>query len=227
MTRLTLEWSNNDPAWSPDGSRVAFLSSRAGGRNVFWQGIDTRTPAEAIADADRIRARASFSPDGRLLSVGELDPATRWDIWILTLDGSKRTPFVQTAFNETNPKFSPDGRWLAYTSDETGHEEVYVRPFPGPGRTWRISVDGGAQTVWARSGRELFYIGPAGLMSVRFDPAGSPPGDPQVLFPLSSTYPFDVAPDGRFLMIEDLPAGRTSTPIAVVLDWFSELTKLK
>jgi len=138
--------------------------------------------------------------------------------------------FVQTKFNEGQPRFSPNSRWLAYVSDETGRNEVYVQPFPGPGRRVRISTDGGEAPIWSRDGREVFYLSGAELMAVKVS-AGAvdlSPQKPERLFrknrcSLCSGLEYDVAPDGRFLMIQPLEGTVPSAPIAVVLNWSEEL----
>jgi hypothetical protein len=160
------------------------------------------------------------------LAYDRADPQTGFDIWTLAMDeGRQPRPFLTSSFNERNPRFSADGRWVAYESDETGRPEIYVQPFPGPGRKSRISTDGGTFPVWARDGRELFYWGPDGasMMSVTMAswPARSP-GRPQLLFRQRSSYPFDVGPDGRFLIIEDQPE-EALPPIVGVLNWSEEL----
>jgi len=132
---------------------------------------------------------------------------------------------VQTPFNERNPRFSPDGRWVAYESDETGLTEVYLVPYPGPGRKVKISTDGGTSPVWARDGRALFYRNGDAMMGVPIQTLPSfSPGRARLLFRKVSPHPFDVAPDGRFLMIEDLPAPALG-PLTVALNWHAELKR--
>jgi len=144
----------------------------------------------------------------------------------------KAQPFLQTPFNESVPRFSPDGRWLAYISNESGRYEVYVQPYPGPGGKWQISTDGGTEPVWNRNGRELFYRSGDKMMAV--DIATQPSfvaGKPRMLFqgqyvPTNGTFPFyDVSPDGqRFLMLKPSEqSGAAPTQINVVLNWFEEL----
>jgi serine/threonine protein kinase len=229
MTRLTLEWSNNFPFWTPDGTRVGYLSSRAGARRLFWQAADGGAGLEPLTPARLPAAgRGSWSPDGRILIFGELSQGTGWDIWTQEMGGERSLrPFLQTPFNETNPMFSPDGRWVAYESDETGRKEVYVLPYPGPGRKWRISADGGIRPLWARDGRELFYRNGDATMGVTINPSPSfSPDRPRMLFRkaagLDLPYAFDVAPDGRFLVIESLPPPILG-PMTVALNWSAEL----
>ena len=96
----------------------------------------------------------SWSPDGQLLAFVEINPTTGYDIWVLRLGDRKAQPFLRTPFNEGAPRFSPDGRWLAYVSDESGRYEIYVQPYPGPGGKWQISTEGGTEPLWNRNGRE-------------------------------------------------------------------------
>ncbi len=176
----------------------------------------------------------SWSPDGQVLAFSELSPTNGWDVWVLKLESDRKPrPFLQTPSNESIPMFSPDGRWLAYESDESGREEIYVRPFPGPGSKWQISADGGTEPVWARSGRELFYRNGDEMMAA--DIATQPSFSarkPKVLFeghyesygPFSSYY--DVSPDGqRFLMVKENQQGTSASQINVVLNWFEELKR--
>jgi Tol biopolymer transport system component len=165
----------------------------------------------------------------------EVSPTTGIDIWVLRLGDRKAQPFLQTPFNEGAPRFSPDGRWLAYTSDESGRYEVYVQPYPGPGGKWLISTEGGTEPVWNRNGRELFYRAGDKMMAVDIaTQPGFSAGNPRMLFDgpyaLSPAAPpnYDVSPDGqRFLMLKPVEqAGAAPTQINVVLNWTEELKRL-
>jgi hypothetical protein len=152
---------------------------------------------------------------------------------VLRLSDHKAQPFLRTPFNESVPRFSPDGRWLAYISDESGRYEVYVQPYPGPGGKWQVSTDGGAEPVWNPNGRELFYRNGDKMMAVEIVTQPSfAAGKPRMLFerpyqPPPATFPnYDVSPDGqRFLMLK--PSEETSsaslTQMVVVQNWFEEL----
>jgi Tol biopolymer transport system component len=236
LTRLTFEGTvNNVPTWSSDGQRIAFRSNRAGGPgSLFWQGSDNSGGAERLTTTDYTHLPNSFSSDGQLLAFQENNPQTGRDLWVLRLADRKRELFLRTPFQETAPKFSIDGRWLAYSSDESGRAEVYVQPYPGPGGRWQISTEGGQEPVWNPNGRELFYRSGSKIMAVEVDTkSGFSPGTPRMLFegaylPTPAVLPdYDVSPDGqRFLMLKPVET-QTSAPtqINVVLNWFEELKR--
>ena len=176
----------------------------------------------------------SWSPDGQLLAFLEINPTTQRDIWVLRLSDRKAQPFLQTRFNETAPRFSPDGRWLAYISDESGRFEIYVQPYPGPGGKWQISTEGGTEPMWNPNGRELFYRSGDKMMAV--DIASQPSfsaGTPRMLFegryetPIVPIDNYDVSLDGqRFLMLKPSEQAQAApTQINVVLNWFEELKR--
>jgi Tol biopolymer transport system component len=157
------------------------------------------------------------------------------DIWVVPLQGERKpSPFLQTPFTEGAPMFSPDGRWIAYSSNESGQVEIYVQPFPGPGGKWLISIGGGAAPVWARNGRELFYRNGNKMMAVdiQTQPAFKA-GNPRMLFDRPGyaiggpRADYDVSPDGqRFLMIKESELQETAlTQINIVLNWFEELNR--
>ena len=235
LTRLTFE-GGNIPRWMPDGKRVAFGSRRAGGpENLFWKPADGSGPAEQLMESERVQLPSSWSPDGQVLAFEEFHPTTEIDIWVLPLQGERKPrPFLQTRFIERAAVFSPDGHWLAYVSNESGRNEVYVQPYPGPGGKWQISNEGGNEPLWAKNGRELFYRDGDKMMAV---PVTTQPnfraGTPTLLFEGQyhndfnwSPPNYDVTPDGqRFLMIQP-GEQEAATQINVVLNWFEELKRL-
>ncbi len=237
LTRLTFEGAaNNVPTWSPDGKRVAFLSYNGGqaeGQNILWQLADGSGGPERLTTGDFLHAPLSFSPDGQLLAFIESNPATGYDIWVLHISDRKAQPFIRTQFNESAPEFSPpDGRWLAYVSNESGRNEIYVQAYPGPGGKWQISTDGGTEPVWNHNGRELFYRDRNKMMAVDITTQpGFSAGKPRLLFEGSylatpATFPnYDVSLDGqRFLMLKPMASAEPPpTQINVVLNWFEEL----
>jgi Tol biopolymer transport system component len=203
-----------------------------GGQNIFWQLADGSGGLEQLVTSDYTQAANSWSPDAQLLAFIEINPTTGYDIWVLRLSDRKAQPFLRTPFNESAPQFSPDGHWLAYTSDESGHYEVYVQPYPGPGGKWQISTEGGTEPVWNHNGRELFYRNGNKMMAV--DIATQPSftaGKSRPLFegpyvPTPVTFPnYDVSPDGqRFLMLKPTEQAQAPpTQIIVVQNWFEEL----
>jgi len=171
---------------------------------------------------------ACWSSDGRLLAFREIHPKTGDDIWVLPL-GEQPVEVLATEASERSAMFSPDGRWLAYVSDESGRNQVYVRSYPGGGEVYPISRDGGVEPLWSRDGRELFFRKGDALLSVTI--TANPELEatiPIVLFEKSfdwgvSETSYDVSPDGRrFLTVGD----RSTTEFRVVLNWFEELNRL-
>jgi eukaryotic-like serine/threonine-protein kinase len=238
LTRLTFAGTQNDgPAWSPDGTRVAVRSNREGAPGgIFWQMADGSGGDQRLSTAVQVSdLPMSFSPDGQLLAFTRPDPKTQRDIWVLsTKDQIQRKMFLATPATEGAARFSPDGRWIAYVSDESGRPEIYVQPYPGPGGKSQISAEGGIEPAWNPNGRELFYRSGDKMMAV---PVTTQPtftaGRPTMLFEgtyLASTFPltgttYDVTRDGqRFLMVKD--QATTAAQINVVVNWFEELKRL-
>ena len=248
-TRWTFEGTANQfPSWTPDGKRIAFESNKEGPQNVFWQLADGSGGLERLTTSEYANIPMSWSPDGQLLAFVEVHPTTGYDIWVLRLGdrsassgqvlsaGSaqvrKAQPFLRTPLNESAPRFSPDGRWLAYISDESGRFEIYVQPYPGPGGKWQVSTEGGTEPVWNPNGRELFYRSGDKMMAVEIATQPSfAAGNPRMLFegqyvPTPGTVPnYDVSPDGQcFLMLMPTEQAQAApTQINVVLNWFEEL----
>jgi eukaryotic-like serine/threonine-protein kinase len=238
LTRLTFDGTANDsPLWSPDGTHVAVRSNREGApSSIFWQRADGGGGHERLSTSAQVAdTPASFSPDGQFVAFFRTDPKTQRDIWVMSLKDRARSLFLSTPATEGAPRFSPDGRWMAYVSDESGRPEIYVQPFPGPGGKWQLSTDGGIEPVWNPNGRELFYRSGDRMMAVAVTTAPTfSAGRPQMLFRgeyLASPFPatgvtYDVTRDGqRFLMVKDAPQA-ANMQIHVVVNWFEELKRL-
>ena len=219
------------PIWSPKGDRIVFSAlGKTGVFDLFQRPIIGSAGEELLSTAQSKQA-TDWSRDGRFLLYRSNDPQTDWDIWAMPLDGDRHPfPVVRTKFEERDGQFSPDGKWIAYQSNESGRFEIYVQPFPGPGAKLRASINGGVQVRWRSDGKELFYITLEGrLVAVPFSvPSGgqaAETGAPTPLFPARVGAIQDVwlpeyivSPDGgRFLMdtaLEEMPS-----PINVILNW--------
>jgi eukaryotic-like serine/threonine-protein kinase len=233
LTRLTFDGTgNNNPAWTPDGKRVAFTSGAPG--NVFWESADGSGKAERLTTSPHRQIPNSWSQDGPTLAFVENNPTVGGQqIW--TLRAGEREPklFLQSVSHQvrmTAPKFSPDGRWLAYASDESGRFEIYLQPYPEPGGKRQVSTDGGTEPVWNPKGRELFYRHGDEMMAVDVTTQPSfAAGKPRVLFQghymtVASIPDYDVSADGQhFLMLKADEQAQTPAQINVVLNWFEEL----
>jgi len=239
LTRLTLDpTADTNPVWTPDSRRLIFASARGGGwSNLFEQAADNTGAIERLTTSPNGQVPTSIVPDGTRVLFSEVSPKTNSDVHVLTLAAPRSTqPLIQTAFEERSAEISPDGRWLAYQSNESGTDQIYVRPFPNvdDGR-WQISMAGGFAPAWARSGRELFYATPAALMSVTVRSTGTTfaAENPTKVFDtaaylIGQSRTYDVAPDGqRFLMIKPSQTGQdraASAPcLTVVEHWTEEL----
>ena len=223
--------------WSPDGTRVAFSLDLAGKYNLFWKSADGTGTSERLATSG---APSSWSSDGKTLAfVQKPISAFGSDIRALDVRSTDRQPrpVVQTPAEERFPSFSADGRWLAYTSDGSGRVEVYVQPYPGPGRRVLVSTDGGTSPAWRSDGTELFYYAalPQNLVRMMVVPvkataAGFSAGTPRTLFEgryvmSDPVRGYDVTPDGqRFLMVRPLdPPPEPATELVLVENWLEEL----
>ena len=233
LQRLTRDpGTNRGPVWSPDGQRVAFTVERDGTESIHWQSADGSGVPEPLSTEDSFPL--GFTPDGSrlLFTATGFGP---YDVGILDVGGSgQATPLLDQSFSETNAQISPDGRWLAYQSDESGPAEIYVRPFPDvDSALYPVSTGGGSRPRWSSQGDELFYyVDPGTIMAV---PVTS--GDELVLgrpevavqgayaSPRNNGTHYDVSPDGRrfLLLVEEEAPEATPPPFMVVLNWTQEL----
>jgi serine/threonine protein kinase/Tol biopolymer transport system component len=231
LTRLTFDGTGNiDPIWTPDGKRIVF--KKGDKQRLFWQPADGSGPAAELTKNDLASNNipGSFSPDAQVLAFVEINPG--YEIHTLPLTDGNPKPFIRSPSSGTAPRFSPDGHFIAYASDESGRFEIYVRPYPGPGGKWQISTEGGTEPVWNPKGREMFYRSGTKMMAVEVTTQGTfSAGRPKLLFeapyvPSPRTFQnYDVSPDGqRFLMLKPSESAEAApTQINVVLNWFEEL----
>ena len=230
LTRLTFEGAQN-PVWTPDGKRLTYVSRRNGTRKVFLKNADGSGAEQEIMKGEV--QPVSWSPDGKYLVYNELSQISRsQDIWIFSTEQKKAEPFAQTPFREVGGYFSPDGHFLAYSSQESGGSQVYVQAFPGGGGKWQISTDGGNGPRWNPNGRELFYIDDDNkLMSVEVNTSPSfSAAKPRKLFEATFVNrefsDYEPGPDGQHFIALAANKKETVTPqINLVLNWFEDLKR--
>jgi serine/threonine-protein kinase len=231
FTRVTFAPAEDfHPVWMPDGERLIYASG-APDWNMLRMRADGAGQPETVAATPLDEVPGSMLSDGTLVFT-RAHPETGFDLWVLPPDDSvEPRPFRQTPFSERTPAFSPDGRWVAYTSDESRRNEVYVEPYPGPGPRVQVSADGGFGPVWARDGRTIYYWSGDTLRAASVGR--------QAAFPLErsadvitiprrhiSTFhaDIDVLPDGRLIVLEPDPSA-PPLQIQVVLNWFEEVRR--
>jgi dipeptidyl aminopeptidase/acylaminoacyl peptidase len=217
--------SNAYAIWSPDGARVVFGSTRKGVLDLYQKPANGSGSEEILLQSADGKLPNSWSPDGRFILYNS--SLNNGDLMVLPLTGDRKPfPFLSTPFNEQRGVFSLDGKWVAYQSNESGRDEIYVRPFPGPGGQWQISTGGGTSPRWRPDGKELYYLAPDSKLiavPVAVQGAALAPGTPEALFQTHTPQvPFrpqyDVPRDGRFLV--DTEAETTSSePIHLLLNW--------
>jgi len=228
LSRLTAEGDNHQPVWTPDGKRVVFMSFQRQIPGIYCAPVDGSGKAEPLV-ASVFAYPDGWTPDGKTL-LYESTGTVR--IWAMTLpagggDGKPRMLSEPGAFNESAAQVSPDGRWMAYVSDESGKKQVYVRPYPGPGGKVPISIEAGDSPRWSADGREIFYFDPARnqVMAVAIEGASNRAGTPHALFE-QPNLDWDVTPDGKRFLVRSLPKTEASRArLQVVVNWFDELSR--
>jgi hypothetical protein len=235
-TRLTFSpGSDRFPVWSPDGNRLVFHSSRKGIFDLYQKAVSGAGSEEILFESKENKQPLDWSWDGRFITYCTYgDPKTRGDIWVLPRFGDRKPiPFLQTEFDELYSCFSPDGRWIAYVSDETRQNEVYVRPFSGQSQDgkWQISVAGGTRPRWRRDGKELFYLSNDNkIMAAEIQVKGSTikVGVVRPLFEVhavTTALNYDVSADGQHFLVNSLVEAQSASPINLVVNWTAELKK--
>jgi Tol biopolymer transport system component len=222
-----------NPLWSPDRARIAFSSNRSGSFDLYLKDASGAGDEQRLLTAGEDLQPCDWSRDGRHILFMRRGADTSWDVWALPMDGSGDAfPLVQTTFSDSRPSFSPDGRWFAYESDESGRSEIYVRQFPGPGGRWQVSTAGGSEPVWSADGREIFYLD-AGekLLAVAVRTADAfTAALPETLFEARlfqrvQRNRYAAASSGdRFLMVSPLES-QTIPAMTVVLNWDATLAQ--
>ena len=230
------------PIWTPDAKRVAYASIIGGRAGVSWQRADG-TGGERLfsAPAGDVWNPNSFTPEGAQLVVREITLSLDTNLWLLSLDKKSARPLIATVAREFNGEISPDGRWLAYQSDESGTYEVYVRPFPNVDKGhWQVSMGGGSHPMWNPDGRELFYLASGHLLGVKIESGATPSMGSARIVVASVPFPpyavqgrtFDISPDGRRFLFKVRAADAEYDPLEglvryeVVLNWTEELRRL-
>jgi Tol biopolymer transport system component len=215
-------------AWSPDGRRIAFVSKQTGRSEIFVGSADGSGSPELVPTTDALfKYVQDWSPDGRFVIFQTFEPSSGRDLWLLPMSGDRKPePYLQTPYVEADARVSPDGRWLAYDSNESGGVEVYVQSFPKSGHKVRVSSDGGFAPAWSRAGKELLYFSGDTMMSVPIE-AGDDlrPGPPRPLLKLSAGVTGgDGTADGeRFL--ESAAAEAPHREIRLLINWAAALPR--
>jgi Tol biopolymer transport system component len=229
-TRLTFDPAREFyPVWFPDGKRVAYGSERIDNRpQIFVKNADGSGSEERLLESRDLDFPEHVSADGKYMvftrksqegiSIGN-------DIWVLPLTGERKPfPYLQTKFNEAQARISPDGHWLAYTSDESGTQEIYISTFPVGGSKWQVSNTGARMPIWSASGKELYYFSADNhivLVKLDFSSSSVQPGAARELFlthPVAGLNVYDVSRDGRIL-INTVSEDKDALPLSLVVNW--------
>jgi Tol biopolymer transport system component len=244
LTRLTFAGvANSFPVWTPDGQRIVYSSQeKVGSTNLWWIRADGAGDAQRLTEGKSVQYARSWRPDGKVLAFNQLNP--NYDIMTVPIEGDEKSgwkpgepkAFLSNPFIVQSPAFSPDGRWLAYHSTESGPLEVYVRPFPGPGGKWQISTGGGVTPKWSHNGKELFYrTADSKIMVVSYTASGDSfhAGKPQLWSPgqftdRGATYNFDLHPDGKRFAVLKTPGtvqAAAVNKVSFIFNFFDEIRR--
>jgi Tol biopolymer transport system component len=233
-SRFTFDRADDfDPLWSPDDARIVFSSNRSGGGDLYLKAASGAGAEELLLPSPFRKGASDWSRDGKLVLFHETGASTRYDLWSVSPADRKATVVLQTEFSESNAQISPDGRWVAYNSDESGRPEVYVQPFPGPGPKSRISREGGSWPRWRGDGKELFFVlDDRAIMAVDVKTSDTfSAGEPRRLFgarlkrsaPIARNY--EVTPDGQRFLVNVTSSNETVPTITLVQNWTTALKR--
>ena len=226
-TRFTFDPRDDTyPVWSPDGSHIAFGSDREGSMDLYQKRASGAGQEELLLKSDTRKFPTDWSSDGRFLLYIEVDPKTKHDLWVLPMEGDRKpVAVIKTQFAERGGAFSPDGRWIAYISDESGRFEIYVQPYPTTGAKWQVSKNGGHWPHWRRDGKELFWLELDGTMMAAGVSAGQT-FQAEIATPLFKTGlteiadRYSVSPDGQRFLLR-MPVETGSRSVTVVQNWLA------
>jgi Tol biopolymer transport system component len=228
ITRASFGGDDYRPHLSPDGRMLGYDSSKSGQQQVYVKQGITQAAETQITDGPELKEFYGFTPDGREVIFGRQNKDTGWDLYAAAIAGDhKPRPLAVAPFNQVGARLSPDGKWLAYVSDESGQAEIFVQAMNDPSIRAQVSSEGGENPRWARSSNEVFFTSKNRLMSVKLAPGGGlSPGKPVLMFEDKIKWEgYDVAPDGRFVVVRDADTKGLGTQINVVLNWFEELKR--
>ncbi len=228
MTRLTHGSGLVDrPTWSPDGSRIAFATDRDGHWDIYEKAVDGSGAEQPILQGGSLlKYPGGWSPDGHTLVFEQISEKNGWDIWMMSTQGDRTPrPLLATSFDEQWAEVSPDGRWLAYSSNESGRPEVYLQAFPGMGHKHQISTSGGFAPKWRSDGREIVFASSAGAAFLEISPdRGQGIGNSRTLEFADEIVWADLTPDfSRLIGLAGVASSRPTDDLTVVLNWRSEL----
>lgn len=218
------------PIWSPNGTQIAFRSNRTGINQIYVKATNSAAPEERVPASELGIGVSDWSRDGRVILFVALDPATSLDLWAYSTADRKATPVVRSPFEERDGQFSPDGKWLAFATNESGRMEVWVQAFPQASEKWQVSTSGGSQPRWRRDGRELFYIAANGsLMSTVSATSNGrvQTSTPTALFhPRISTaqggllrHQYAVSGDGNRFLLNAVAEEAANAPVTIIANW--------
>jgi hypothetical protein len=239
LNRVTFAPANDmNPVWSPDGAHLAYHCTRDTTSNICWSRADGAGEPVLLMTSQYSLTPYSFSPDGKMLTVGESRPDTKSDLWMLPVDDARSdrrragqpSVFLKTPYNEQAAMFSRDGRWVAYQSDESGPNEIYVRPSSGPARKWKVSTNGGTDPVWSRAKDELVYRSGQGLMVSSYETSDGAfaPAKPRLWVEKKDISQwFDLMPQGdKVVVVDDVREEGGSSRVTFMLNLFDELRRM-